>query len=242
MNTRSRTYVALAGIALAAAACQGDITTLQTQDDPALSGSGCTGAPSWVRVSPAAVTIPVGGTANLWVDVYDTWGCLLWNEPVSWYSTNPSVASVWGGMWSASVHGSAVGTAQVVAHAWNGASGSATVNVVTPPDPPVLTHILVHPQEMTLPVGSWNTFWATGRDQYGNTCSNWCGSPSPTWSVDDPSIASITTYSAEVNGLSVGRTHVRATSGTVSGSAGLDVVSQPVGCPPGPMPCPADPY
>lgn len=241
MRTARLSQAVIAGTVLSLAACQGDLPTAEPPEAP-LASAFCSGIPDRVWVSPGSATIALGGTGHLSANVYDTTNCPTW-APLSWSSSNYGVVSVSGGWSGATVYGNALGGAIVTAHTSNWmVSGSAYVQVVTPPDPPVLTHIIVSPDTRTVHVDGAVTYMATGRDQYLNACVNWCGAGSPSWSTDDPHIASVTPWYGDVTGVSPGRTLVRATAGGVSGSAEVLVEEAPVGCPPAPQPCPADPY
>lgn len=78
-----------------------------------------------VTVSPETVELPVGGRVRLEATVRDDEGVILPEEPVTWTSSDPSVATV---DEQGEVSGVAPGTATVSASS-QGVSGTATVDV-----------------------------------------------------------------------------------------------------------------
>jgi len=93
-----------------------------------------------VVVSPATVTLPVGGTAQLIVTLEDASGHALTGRPVAWTSSAPTVATV---SPSGLVTGNATGAATLTATS-EGPSGTSAVTVQAPsssgsvPDPTLL--------------------------------------------------------------------------------------------------------
>jgi hypothetical protein len=114
--------------------------------------------------------------------------------------------------------GNTAGTfANTVQAGSGGIVGSATVNVTTGS----LTTIVVTPNPATLSPGNVQQFTATGRDANGNTVAI-----TPVWSVTNGG-GSIATDGRFTAGNTAGTftNTVRATSGTISGSATVDVVA-----------------
>lgn len=101
-------------------------------------------------------------------------------------------------------------------------SGTATVTVTAPP--PVLATITVTPNPASVPVNSTQQFAATGRDGSGNVMAI-----TPVWSVVNGGgtiDASTGLFTAGGTTGSFANT-VRATSGTIFGSATVNVTSSP---------------
>lgn len=82
-----------------------------------------------ISVSPNPASVYTGGTRQLTATGYDQYGATMSGLSFTWSSSNSSVASVSS---SGLVSGVAVGSTSVTASA-SGRSGSATVNVTTPP-------------------------------------------------------------------------------------------------------------
>ena len=100
-----------------------------------------------VQVTPATATLLVGGTQQLSAAARDAKGAALTGRPVTWSSSNPSVATVSGtGLVTAVGAGSATLTARV-----EGVEGSVTVTVA--PLPAALTAVSVSPNRVTLSAG-----------------------------------------------------------------------------------------
>src|SRR5947208_9962516 len=93
-----------------------------------------------VRVSPASASLPVGQTLQLTATPQDSAGNPLTARPVTWTSSNPSVATV---STSGRVTGSTAGSATITATS-EGKSGTSAITVQAPsptgavPDPTLL--------------------------------------------------------------------------------------------------------
>ncbi|NJD11311.1 MAG: Ig domain-containing protein, partial [Gemmatimonadetes bacterium] len=124
MSASGRCYRVLCAVLLLAACGGGDDSS---------GPSGVTVAR--VVVSPTAPTLEVGGTVQLSASVQDASGKTL-DRPVTWASSNPSVADVAGAGTSATVTAKAGGGATISASA-GGQTGTASVTVNNPV--PVLT-------------------------------------------------------------------------------------------------------
>lgn len=85
-----------------------------------------------VTVSPSSTNVSVGAVVQLTATTRDAGGNPLTGRPVSWGSSNTSVATVNG---SGAVTGVAAGSATITATS-EGINGTSTVTVVTPPPPP----------------------------------------------------------------------------------------------------------
>jgi len=85
-----------------------------------------------VTLSPASVSLSVGGTQQLTASLRDVNGAILSGRTVTWASSAPLLAGVNGG---GMVSGLAVGGATITATS-EGQSGSAALTMVVPPPPP----------------------------------------------------------------------------------------------------------
>lgn len=199
-----RTLAAALLLPAVAASC-GDVNTPTAVKAPTDGPSKSTSSGSFYIVCTAS--IPVGGSGHCSVYTYGGG----YPPYVSWYSSNPGVASVSGGF----VYGRAPGTARITAYS-GGYQSSSTVQVYAT-QPAVASRVTV--TSATVYPGTSAQLVARVYDQYGNQMSN----QPITWSIDDPSIASID-GSGVVTGQTLGSTTARATSGSVSGAGTVSVV------------------
>lgn len=209
MIHRTRTHLAsLAAFAsLALVGCQDAMPERLTApaDPAALPSSGAYVTSVSVR---CPVSIHVGGFAYCSASAHYSDGSINYAPGATWTSTNPAVLSVSGGM----VFGTAVGTASAKATVGT-VSGTAVVQVRQPPQ---ATSVVVSPAVDSVQIGGTRPFTAKVYDQNGALRTN----PLVGWSVDDPSVASISS-SGVATALALGTTTVRATVGTVTGTAQL---------------------
>lgn len=142
------------------------------------------------------------------------------NNPVygsaSWSSSNPGSVTVssFGGL-SAVAPGGAWITARI-----GGVSGSDHVDVAYFP---VLTTISVTPNPTSVVLGGQRQLTASAFDQYGAPMSG----VSFTWSSSSAGVATVS-GSGLVTGVALGSASVTASSGGVSGSSSVSVVSPPL--------------
>jgi uncharacterized protein YjdB len=168
-----------------------------------------------VVVSPAAVSITVGRTAQLTATPKDANGNSLTGRVVTWASSAPGVATV-----SASglVTGVAAGTATLTATS-EGKSGTATVTVTTIP----VASVSVSPASASLRVGGTVQLAATPKDSAGNSLSGRV----VTWASSASGVATVSA-SGLVTGVAAGTATLTATSEGKSGTATVTVTAVPV--------------
>ena len=115
-------------------------------------------------VSPASATLQVGDTVRLHVIWKGDLGTdLAWNTPVTWSSSDVSVAIVNG---SGLVTGVAAGTAAITVTS-EGRNGTATVTALPPPPPAPVASVIVSPASSSLQVGGTVQLLATLQDANG---------------------------------------------------------------------------
>lgn len=161
-----------------------------------------------VQTAPVSISLAVGDTARITAVAKDAAGTTIASAPMTWSSKNTSVATVAA---SGLVTAIAVGTAYVVATS-GGASDTTVVNVTRP-----VASISVSPASASLSAGTTQVFVATARDAAGTAVP-----ASITWSSSNAAVASVSSGGL-VTGVSAGTATIRATSGTVSGSATVSV-------------------
>jgi len=194
-------------------AAAGSITATITDNDlPPL-------VPTTVGVTIDSTSIEVGHTAQATAVVRDQNGNVMSGETVTWSSNTPSFASV-----SATgvITGVAAGTA-VIKATDGSVSGTASVTVTAPPPPPpAVTTISVSIDSSSLQVGHTAQATATVRDQYGAVMSG----QSVTWSSNTPSLASVSAAGV-MTGIAEGSAVIKATIGSVFGTASVTVTAVP---------------
>lgn len=167
-----------------------------------------------VVVSPSSSALTVGSTAQLTADPRDASGNTLGDRPVSWSSSDPSVATVSG---SGLVTALKPGTATITATS-EGRSGSATVGVSAVP----VASVDVSPSQTSVEVGQTRQLTATPKDASGN--------PLPgrvvTWESSNSGVA-IVSSTGLVTAISVGSATITATSEGKSGTAAITVTAPP---------------
>jgi hypothetical protein len=113
------------------------------------------------------------------------------------------------------------GTYQVTVTGSSGSLVVTTTATLIVASNPILTSIVVSPSSATLVIQTTEQFFACGCDQFGNVMQNQLAL---TWSTTGGSISPSGFYTATTVGNPL---NVTATSGQVSGSATVDVVSGP---------------
>ncbi len=181
-----------------------------------------------ITVTPNPATVQVNGTQQFTAVGRDGNGSIVAITPV-WSIVNGggTINSATG----AFTAGPTAGTFTNTVRATSGAiSGTATVIVTsTPPPAQVLTTITVEPNPATLQVGTTQQFIAVGRDQSGNIITI-----APVWTVTNGGGTINSSTGLFTAGLIAGTftNTVRATSGTVFGTATVIVTALP---PPAPI-------
>lgn len=185
-----------------------------------------------ITVTPNPVTMPAGSAQRFTAVGTDAGGNVIGITPIwSVVTGGGSIDASIGDFTAGTTAGTFAGTVQATSGTL---SGSATVTVTVtpttpvppiPPMPPTLTTIVVAPHPTSMQAGGLQQFSATGRDGDGNVIAI-----SPTWSVVNGG-GSVDPVSGLFTGGATAGTFVntvRATHGTVSGSATVTVTAGPV--------------
>src|SRR5208282_6121966 len=163
-----------------------------------------------IMITPANQSIVKGTHLQLSATgIYSNGTKEVLNE-VEWQTSQSGVATIDA---QGNVTGMGEGVAQVSA-VYQGVTGSTSVTV----GPPALVSIAVSPNQSSLPVGEFEQLTATGTLSDGSTQDL---TQSVTWSLSAP-IASVSPAGVAVTSA-VGTATISATSGSVTGTAGLTV-------------------
>jgi uncharacterized protein YjdB len=162
-----------------------------------------------IVVNPPSAQLARGDNTTFTATAFDENGHVIPGTVFGWSTTNPVVATVDG---TGTVTGVGGGSTLVRATA-GGLTGASTLSVVVVGSVEILGEAEQH-----VTVGSTRQFVAVVRDTAGAVLSGVAVS----WSVLDPSLASITNTGL-VTGLATGGTWVRATAGGVFGEVELIV-------------------
>jgi uncharacterized protein YjdB len=170
-----------------------------------------------VAVAPLTADVPLGTSRQLAANVLDADGVALSGRPVTWSSSNSSVATVsTTGLVSAVALGRVTITATVETK-----SGTATVDVIDP----VATVRITPPVAQTLRVGGKLQLSAIGLNAAGQTLP---GRPVK-WFSSNPNVASVNENTGEVTALAVGNVTITAEIDQRTGGLGVNVTLIPVG-------------
>ena len=167
-----------------------------------------------VVVSPAAVALDVGQTAQLAATPQDAYGAALSGRVIAWASGNTAVATVNS---SGLVTARAAGSTTVTATS-EGISGSASVTVTQVP----VASLEVTPASASIAVGSTVQLSAVAKDGAGGILS---GRPM-TWSSSSVQIATVA--AGLVTGVAAGTAYIVASSEGKSDTAAITVTFVPV--------------
>lgn len=171
-----------------------------------------------ITVTPNPATLAMGAQQQFTAVGRDAGGNVVAITPV-WSTTNPpGTINAATGLFTA---GNTVGGFPNSVRATSGAiSGTATVNVVAG----ALATITVTPNPETLAAGAQQQFTAVGRDGAGNVIPI-----TPTWSTTNPPGTINATSGLFTAGSTAGTfaNSVRATEGSISGTATVTVTSAP---------------
>ncbi len=166
-------------------------------------------SPASVAVSPAALDLTPGGTAQLSATPRSAAGATL-TTPVTWSSSSDAVATVsTAGLVTAIAPGSATITARS-----GSATGAATVTVAPVP----VATVSVTPATATIEVGDTTRARATTRSAAGSDLTG----RTVTWTTADPSVATVA-QTGLITGVTAGTTTITATSEGRSGTLALTV-------------------
>lgn len=172
-----------------------------------------------VVISPTTATIPVGGTQQFTVVITDSEGSVLVNREPVWSVAAGGGTITQAGLFTASTTAGTFTNTVVVT--CSGVSASATV-IVTPGP---LATITVTPNPGTMPINGTQQYTAVGRDASNNVVAI-----TPVWSVTNGG-GTINASSGLFTAGTVTGTFantVRATSGTIFGTATAIVTGGPV--------------
>jgi uncharacterized protein YjdB len=162
-----------------------------------------------VSINPVSAQIVSGNSTSFTAVARDANGHVVPGAVFTWSTTDPAIATV-------GVTGIATGVSggnTLVRASTGGVSGDAQLSVVV-----VGSVQILGDEEQHVLVGSTRQFTAVVRDPAGNVVND----VPVTWSVEDPTIASITTTGLVV-GSQTGITRVRALAGSVFGEVWLVV-------------------
>src|SRR6266516_3343634 len=168
-----------------------------------------------VAVTPAATSLPTGGTVQLTAIPKDANGNPLTGRSVAWTSSNGAVATVGS---SGLVTAVATGSATITATS-EGQSGSASITVSNAP----VASVAVAPASASVQVGQTVPLTATPKDASGTPLSGRVIS----WSSSNTAVATVSS-SGVVSGVAAGVATITATSEGQSGSSSITVSNVPV--------------
>lgn len=166
-----------------------------------------------VVVNPGFVSLDLGATSTLTVEVRDQNAAVMAGKTPTWVSTNPGTVSVDA---SGVVRGLGIGSASVSATV-DGKSGSAVVSVV----PPAVTSLSVAPAG-PLTAGETATLVATPKDKNGTALTGRIIS----WSSSATRVATVSNIGV-VTAVSPGTATITAVSDGISGTAAIIVAAPP---------------
>ncbi|MCL4436828.1 MAG: Ig-like domain-containing protein [Thaumarchaeota archaeon] len=175
-----------------------------------------------ITVTPSTVTLAVNGTQTFTAAAKDQYSHAF-NTTITWSSNSTTVGTINSTTGKFTAH--ANGIAKITAKSGT-VNGTATVTVLDLSSP-VLTTITVTPSTATLTIGGTQAFTATTKDQYGNPIN-----ASVTWSSTNTTVGTVNS-TGKFKALANGTTTIKATHGSISGSASVTVGT------PAPIPSPA---
>ena len=172
-----------------------------------------------IVVSPNPATVNVGLTQQFTVVGTDASGNVVPVTPVWSVVNGGGIIDANTGLFSA---GAVAGTYASTIKATSGSVSAFATVIVTALNTPVLTTITVAPNPVSLTPGATQQFTATGKDANGNIIA-----VTPVWSVVNGggSIGSATGLFTAGATIGTFANTVKATSGTVSGTATVNVVA-----------------
>jgi uncharacterized protein YjdB len=168
-----------------------------------------------VTVAPSSASVRVTKTTTFAATVKDASGTVVTNRVVTWASSNPSVASVAGGV----VTGVAGGTATITATS-EGISGTASVTVTLIP----VGSVTVSPASKSLLATQTFQLTATVKDSAGTVVTDRVVA----WTSSNASVATVSSAGL-VTAVAAGSATITATSETQFGTSAITVTPVPVG-------------
>jgi uncharacterized protein YjdB len=168
-----------------------------------------------IQVSPASASVFVGQTLSLTATTKDSAGGALSGRPVTWATSNSSVATVSsGGLVTGVTQGSATITATS-----EGKNATAAIAVTIAP----VASVTVTPATATLALGQTVQLAATPKDSAGTALTG----RAVTWTSGNPSVATVNSNGL-VTGAAAGSATITAMSEGRTGSATVTVALVPV--------------
>jgi uncharacterized protein YjdB len=190
---------------------EGDVVITARAEGISATADVTVGAPvDSVSITPDGATIEVTDTLQLDATLQDAGGNTL-QRPISWSSSNASVASVDS---NGLVTGESEGTAQITADS-EGVTDTVTVDVTAP-----VATVTISPDPVDLDLNATQQLSVELRDANGNVLSG----RTVNWSSSNSSIASVDSAGL-VTANSEGTAQVSATSEGVSDSVNVNVTS-----------------
>ena len=186
-------------------------------DNASVTVTGCTVPVASVSVTPASATVSAGQSVQLTATPQDANGNPLSGRPVTWSSSNPSVAVA---DVNGNVTGIAPGSATITATS-EGKSGTAAITVTNVP----VASVTVSPASASVAQGQTTQLTATTKDANGNTLTGRV----VTWASSNPSVATVN-GSGRVTGVAAGSATITATSEGQSGTSAITVTGPAPGC------------
>jgi len=168
-----------------------------------------------IQVSPASAGVFVGQTLSLTATTKDSSGGALSGRPVTWATSNSSVATVSS---SGLVTGVTQGSATITATS-EGKNATAAIAVTIAP----VASVTVTPATATLAVGQTVQLAATPKDSAGTALTG----RTVTWTSGNPSVATVNSNGL-VTGAAAGSATITAMSEGRTGSATVTVALVPV--------------
>ena len=181
----------------------------------------------WVLITPGAAQIAPGKNVALQVELQDGAGRDLSGLPVTWSSSDTTVATVDS---TGNVKARKVGTAHIVAA--SGQTSAYSVVSVSSAPPPAL-FVTLSPSSVTVPVQGDAQIFATVKDASGNVVPT----AQVTWTSSNTSVASVSA-SGEVTGANPGSAVITATAGTGHSTSSVSVTPKSTAPPSSPPPPP----
>ena len=201
------------GLVTAAAAGTATITAMSEGKSGTASVTVSSTPVASVTVTPPTASLNVGQTVQLTATPRDASGNPLLGRPVTWTTSNGTIASVSS---SGLVTGVAAGGPVTITATSGGQSGTATVTVATTP----VASVAVTPNPASVTTGLTVQLTATPKDANGNPLTG----RTVAWASANTGVATVN-GSGLVTGVAVGATTISATSEGQTGTAALTVTA-----------------
>ncbi|MGH7696225.1 MAG: Ig-like domain-containing protein [Gemmatimonadaceae bacterium] len=170
---------------------------------------------SLVRITPGSATIAVGSSIPLRAEALDASGAEVLGRPVTWSSSNETIAVV---STTGIVAGLAAGSVTITATI-DGRAGTAAISVAPQP----VASVTITPAVDSAFIGERVTFRATALDAQNRALPD----RFVLWSSNNPAVATVSS-DGEVIALALGSARIRATVEGVSADAMMVVTPVPV--------------